>query len=150
MRNLIIASFIGVAAISLLLFAAGCGGLTAKTEPTVGVYSGEPIIYPYSISELKRICKEVLRQQDYMIISEGHKKIRAVRHRKLWKHLQSSDMTITFTEISPNTTRIDILSQTAPGKLSFNFQNKYIKDFLTALREKIIPEPETPQKKESK
>ena len=147
MKGLITASFIGVAVIALLLFVAGCGGFTAKTEPNVGVYSGEPIIYPYSISGLKKICKGVLRQQDYLIVSEGSKKIRALRHKKLWKHLQSSDMTLTFTELRPNTTRVDILSQTGPRNLMFNLQDKYIKDFLTALREKIIPEPEAPPKK---
>jgi hypothetical protein len=150
MKDVIIASLIGVTVIALVLVAAGCGGVSAKTQPTVGVYSGEPIIYPYSISELKKICRQVLRQQDYMIVSEGAKKIRAVRHRKLWKHLQSSDMALTFTELRPNTTRIDILSQTASGKFAFNLQDKYIKDFLTALRKRIIPEPETPRKKTKK
>ena len=142
MKGIITNSLIGVAAIVLLLSAAGCAGVTARTEANVGVYGGEPIVYPLSTSKLVQFSKEVLTQQGYMIVSEDAKELRAVRHKKLWEYLQSTDMTIGFTELKRNTTRIDILSKTGSDKSIFNLQEKYVKDFLRALREKIRPEPE--------
>ncbi|MCQ9208176.1 MAG: hypothetical protein NG712_02225 [Omnitrophica bacterium] len=150
MKALTTALFIGVAVVVLLFSVTGCGAFVARTQPDVGIYGGEPVIYPYSIRALKAICVEVLGQQDYLIVSEEAKEIRAVRHKKAWKHFQGSDMTITFKQLRANSTRIDIVSQTGPGNLTFNLQNKYIKDFLRALREKILPEPVLPSSEKKK
>jgi hypothetical protein len=128
---------LGAANIILLSFIAGCGTI-AKTKPNIGVYMGQPLIYLYPGVKVKEACKQVLAEQKYMVVSEESNKIRAIRHATFWRS-KASDVVITFTELQPDSTRIDILSQTDFEILEFGLQDIYVKDFLKALRKKLQP-----------
>ncbi len=140
MKGLVTISFRGITLIVFLLFVISCGTV-AKTKPDVGLYKGQPLVYPYPIADVKETCKEVLAEQNYTIVSEDLKKIRAIRYKTSWRP-KGSDMTITFTELQPNSTRIDIVSQTDFEFLTFGLQDIYVEDFLKSLRKRLLGKKE--------